>query len=90
MKTAAAIFASKLKKYLDRGGISVLVLSKQTGISHKAIYNYASGQNEPSLNNAEKIAKVLGHKLAEFIGETEHQVPRDCLKSIEKIVRSKT
>ena len=92
MDSSVTIFAKRLKKYLKSGHITVLTLSKITGISHQAIYKYASGDVEAGLGNAEKIANALGYSLSDFIsdGPSAPHTAEDCLNAISKIVKKST
>jgi len=92
MTNSVTIFAKKLKKQLKSGSVSVLTLSRITGVSHQAIYKYSSGEIEAGLGNADKIANALGYTLAEFISDKPNSVHTvgDCLESIQQALHNRT
>ena len=51
---------NKLKQYLDEHGIKQTWLCEKTGISSGAMSLLVRGKAKPTLENAQKIAKVLG------------------------------
>lgn len=65
---AAAVqrFIKELKKALDEGRITALKLSVDTGISRMQIHRILKGENKPSLETVEKLAKGIGLKI-EFV-----------------------
>lgn len=59
-------FGIRLKRFMDRKGVSQSELSNLTGISMQSISNYITGKASPSFYNADKIAKALNCSIEEF------------------------
>ena len=50
----------KLKEAIKEQGRLIRWIARRTGISISSVYSYVEGYRNPSLNNALKIAEVLG------------------------------
>ncbi len=48
-----------IKQQREKQGISILQLSKMTGLARFSLYNIEDGKNSPSFNNLRKILKAL-------------------------------
>lgn len=59
-------FGIRLRKILDRKGISQTKLSFATGISQIGISKYVNGTRTPSFYTVDRIAKALGCSTEEF------------------------
>lgn len=58
--TFKVCFGMNLKKYMKQFHISCDQISRFTGISRAAIFNYVKGKRTPSIVNLYKIADVFG------------------------------
>ena len=61
-------FATRLRSLRETSGISVSTLSEAAGMSRQAFYLLESGERQPSLETAERLATALGKKLRVFEG----------------------
>lgn len=59
-------FGIRLRKILERKGVSQLELSEKTGITPSDICNYVNGKISPTFYRVDKIAKALGCSVDEF------------------------
>lgn len=59
-------FGIRLKRFMERKGITQLELSNMTGISAPMICKYITGKASPSFYNVDKIAKALNCSIEEF------------------------
>lgn len=50
----------------NKNGVTLIELSKRTGISKSALNNYENGQRSPTLAQVEIIAKALGCRITEL------------------------
>ena len=62
----------KIWEARDRAGISLRELSKRTGISNSALWNYENGRRDPGLETLEKIAKALNTSISDLY-ESEYK-----------------
>ncbi|MCF8564547.1 helix-turn-helix transcriptional regulator [Alicyclobacillus tolerans] len=60
---------TKLKRYLFENDIKNRWLAEQTGIKEQTISELVNGKRKPSLDNALKIARVLGTTVEELWGD---------------------
>lgn len=68
MTNASKIFSERLKAFLANKAGTASEIARKAGLTSQAILNYANGKNDPTLGNADKIAKALGHKgLGDFL-----------------------
>jgi transcriptional regulator with XRE-family HTH domain len=54
-----AVFATNLNKVMDELEMTYRDLSKASGLSLKAVYNYCSGENSPTLTSMELMSKSM-------------------------------
>ena len=67
-------FAEKLKQARAKMGLTQMELSRQTGISHRAIQTWESGQKYPkSLESVMKLANVLNTTTEELLSDSADQ-----------------
>lgn len=59
-------FGIRLRKILERKGMSQFELSERTGITPSDICNYVNGKTSPTFYRVDKIAKALGCSVDEF------------------------
>lgn len=59
-------FGIRLRKTIERKGISQSELSAKTGISQPMISQYILGRKSPTFYRVDKIAKALGCSMDEF------------------------
>ena len=59
----AADIEQQLRRTAKRCGLSMLALSKRSGVPYSAVHGYMTGDRRISLRNAAKLAKVLGLEL---------------------------
>lgn len=59
-------FGIRLRKMLERKGMSQFELSERTGISAPDICHYVNGKSCPSFYRIDKIAKALGCSVDDF------------------------
>jgi len=58
--------AAKLRKAIaqaDRRGISQADIARESGMSRSQVSRVASGATTPTLDTAERIAKVIGYRI---------------------------
>lgn len=61
-------FAERLAELIADHGLTRYRLAKMTGLDQAFISRLCAGQQEPSLRNADAIARALGHTVAEWSG----------------------
>ena len=54
-----AVFATNLNKVMQELEMTYRDLSKASGLSLKAVYNYCSGENAPTLTSIERMASSM-------------------------------
>jgi len=59
-KTKPATFGDRLRAVLAARGITVYRLAQLTGITQSHVYRLVSGEQQPSLDVAGRIADALG------------------------------
>lgn len=59
-------FASRLRSLRESQGLSVAALAKLAGLNRQALYRLESGEREPTLETAQKLASALGKRLRVF------------------------
>ena len=59
MKTLIAY----LNEALDSGGMTVTALARAAGCSRQHIYSVISGESQPSMQMAEKLAESIGYTI---------------------------
>lgn len=59
-------FACRLRSLRESKGLSVAELAKKSGLNRQALYRLESGEREPSLETARKLAGALGKRLRVF------------------------
>lgn len=59
-------FGIRLRKILERKGVSQFELSERTGITPSDICHYVNGKTSPTFYRVDKIAKALGCSVDEF------------------------
>ena len=60
---------SYIKSRRENIGMSQRELAKLTGITPVTICRYESGSREPKVSDFEKICKVLGMKMDDYVGK---------------------
>ncbi|WP_047999383.1 helix-turn-helix domain-containing protein [Lactiplantibacillus herbarum] len=63
-----------VKKLASKRGISLLRLNDQAGLGKNAIYKWK--KQNPSTENLQKVATVLGVSTAELTGEEDNPAPK--------------
>ena len=63
IETFAVEFGERLRRIMDRKGITQEILSEETGISQTIISRYILGKSVPGLYAVDKISMVLGCKI---------------------------
>lgn len=67
-------FAENVRAELEYQDIQIKELAQKTGISKNTLDKYLSGRkSEPGVENAVKIAKVLGVSVEYLVCNSEHQ-----------------
>ena len=62
----ASIFATRLREARERKGMTQIVLADRCGFSYATISQYETGNREPQVMAAKKIADELGVSLDEL------------------------
>lgn len=62
-------FASNLKIYRTRAGMSQADLANTVGVTRSAVNNYEAGKSEPSFEALCKFAEVLGVDIMDLLSE---------------------
>ena len=65
-------FQNRVKKLMERDGISQRELAAQSGISESSISRYLSGELQPRMDILTNIAKVFGVTSSYLLGEEEN------------------
>lgn len=63
VETFAVEFGERLRRIMDRKGITQEILSEETGISQTIISRYILGKSVPGLYAVDKISMVLGCRI---------------------------
>ncbi len=58
----------KLAYAVDKSGKTKYKITRGAGVEEAAFFRWLKGENEPSLENLEKIADYLGYSLDEILG----------------------
>jgi transcriptional regulator with XRE-family HTH domain len=69
MRQELPLNAKKIKKYRLAKGLTVIELAKKIKKTRTSVYNYEAGIQLPTAKALSKIAKVLGVKPIDLLGE---------------------
>ena len=69
MRQELPLNAKKIKKYRLAKGLTVIELAKTIKKTRTSVYNYEAGIQLPTPKALSKIAKVLGVKPIDLLGE---------------------
>jgi len=69
-------FHDKLRNQIHEKRLSVLKLSKMSGIPNSTLTDWASGKAEPPLSKAVLLAKTLGCSINDLIEDDEEHSKR--------------
>lgn len=58
-RNSKTLFMNKIKKVLEEKGIKQIWLAQQLGKSYNMVNSYAQNRRQPSINDLQKIAKIL-------------------------------
>ncbi len=56
----------KIWEARDRAGVSLKELSRRTGVSDAALWNYENERRSPTIETLEKIAKALNTSISDL------------------------
>jgi transcriptional regulator with XRE-family HTH domain len=86
LEKTQAIFLSNLKRLLEIKRVSVLELSKRSGITRSGLYKILDGQRWPSSANLDRICSALGITPGDLFGPPQAKpdlgIPRDLLSRL--------
>lgn len=82
------LMGERLKKLRERNGLTQEDVAARTGISSRQLQKYESGDADPSLDNAGKIAVVLGTTIDYLAGLVPESTPyiQGELSSVERLI----
>ena len=63
--------AKRLRELLDTRDYTYIILEMRSGVHRKSLQAYHTGRNGVPLDNLEKIVKVYGYTIADFLKEIE-------------------
>ena len=63
--------AKKLRELLDLRDYTYPILEMRSGVHRKSLQAYHTGRNGVPLDNLEKIVKVYGYSVSDFLKEIE-------------------
>ena len=52
-----------LRRAIDESGLSLLAIAQSAGLSYPVVYDFAHGNRDILLKNADKLAEALGLEL---------------------------
>jgi transcriptional regulator with XRE-family HTH domain len=64
---------TKLESILKQKGFSKTKLSRDSGVALSYIHEIINGKKSPTMRTLEKLAKGLGVKVADLIGEPKNK-----------------
>ena len=67
-----------MEKARRNAGYSQEALAKKVGLSRQSINTIETGSGRPSLRNAMRISKVLGHSVEDLFGDCVEEVEETC------------
>ena len=69
MNSIAQKFAEEMRRNRERRGWSQETLAEKIGTRKQVVSRYELGQREPKVSTASEIARELGLRLSDMIGE---------------------